>query len=73
MPSTESSRRELWKLAQAGDEASLQEVLDDLLTFLERVSEELGIFLPSTARQMQDVTSRARLGERSACILFPKD
>ncbi len=67
------SRREPWKLARDGDEVGLQEVLDDLLTVLEIIAWELAVFLPATARRMQEVTRRARLGERPACVLFPKD
>ena len=67
------SRREPWKLARAGDDARLREVIDDLLTVLEIIAEALVPFLPATARQIRDVTSRARLGERSAVVLFPKD
>ena len=66
------SRREPWKLARAGDDVRLQEVLDDLLTVLESMAEALGPFLPATARQIRDATSRARQGERSECVLFPK-
>ena len=67
------SRREPWKLAREGDEAGLQEVLDDLLTVLESVATELAAFLPETARRIRDATSRARLGEPPAVVLFPKD
>ena len=67
------SRREPWKLARNGDEVSLQEVLDDLLTVLERIARELAAFLPATARRMRDATHRARLGERSSVVLFPKE
>ena len=66
------SRREPWKLAQADDDAGLQEVLDDLLTVLESLAEALGPFLPATTRRIQDAASRARRGERSAVVLFPK-
>ena len=66
------SRREPWKLARAGDDVRLQEVIDDLLTVLESIAEALGPFLPATTRQIRDATSRARLGERSECVLFPK-
>ena len=67
------SRRAPWKLAREGDEVGLQKVLDDLLTVLEIIARELAVFLPATARRIQDVTRRARLGERPACVLFPKD
>ena len=67
------SRREPWKLARNGDEVALQEVLDELLTVLESIAEALAVFLPTTARRIQDATSRARLGERSSVVLFPKD
>lgn len=67
------SRREPWKLARNGDEAGLREVLDDLLTVLESIAEALAPFLPATARPIRDATSRARQGERSSCVLFPKD
>ncbi|MCY3819890.1 MAG: class I tRNA ligase family protein [Gammaproteobacteria bacterium] len=66
------SRREPWKLARNGDEAGLQEVLDDLLTVLESIAEALGPFLPATSRRIPDATGRARQGERPACVLFPK-
>ncbi|MDE0054451.1 MAG: methionine--tRNA ligase [Gammaproteobacteria bacterium] len=66
------SRREPWKLAREGDETGLREVLDDLLTVLERLAEALAPFLPTTARRIQDATSRARRGERSVAVLFPK-
>ena len=67
------SRREPWKLAREGDEAGLQEVVDDVLTVLESIARELAVFLPETARRIRDATSRAREGERSACVLFPKE
>ena len=57
------SRREPRKLARDGDEVGLQEVLDDLPTVLESLARELAVFLPATARRMQDVTRHARLGE----------
>ena len=67
------SRREPWKLAQEGDQAGLQQVLDDLLTVLDRVAEALAAFLPATARRIWDATSHARLGEPPTVVLFPKD
>ena len=67
------SRREPWKLAREGDEAGLQEVLDDLVTVLDSVAEALAAFLPATARRLRDATSRARLGEPPTVVLFPKD
>lgn len=67
------SRCEPWKLARAGDDARLQEVIDDLLTVLESIAEALGPFLPATARQIRDATSRARQGEPPTVVLFPKD